>query len=37
MKQAEKLLTALRGILATDKEAYGCAWVAFIKHCLRLI
>ena len=36
MKQAEKLLTALRGILAMDKEAYGCAWAYLIKHCLRL-
>ena len=26
MKQAEALLKALRGILAMDKEAYGCAW-----------
>ena len=35
MKEAEKLLTALRGILAMDKDAYRCAWASLIKHCLR--
>ena len=36
MKEAEKLLTALRGILAMDKDAYRCAWASLIRICLHL-